>query len=317
MRVTSFRPIGAAVLSICLACSVATQPRRNPGTITRTSGVITIAGTPHPYLIEGNGLPCIVVGLAPAYGPLFSDRLKQRIRFILVDFKNTWGAEAPRNVERITFDVLVEEIDAVRRALGLSDVCVLGHSSPGLLALEYAVRHPDRMSHGILIGMPPSYSREIAKLQEAFWEADASVDRKAVKKELDERLPNATLQSLSPKDAFAMRYVRNGPKYFYDASYDFSWAWVGRDFSAELLARYFTVILSDYNPEPKLLNNTVPMFLALGRYDYAVPFSMWDGVKTRIPRLASHLFDRSGHFPMFEEPMLFDERLIAWLDASR
>ena len=101
------------------------------------------------------------------------------------------------------------------------------------------------------------------------------------------------------------------------SGYDFSWAWVGRDFSAELLARYFTVILSDYNPEPKLLNNTVPMFLALGRYDYAVPFSMWDGVKTRIPRLASHLFDRSGHFPMFEEPMLFDERLIAWLDASR
>jgi proline iminopeptidase len=164
-----------------------------------------------------------VVGLAPGYASLFSDVLKQRIRFILVDFKNTWGAEAPRDVERITLDVLVEEIDEVRRAFGLNKVCVVGHSMPGLLALEYAVRHPDHVSHGILIGMPPSYSRETPTLQEAFWQADASVERKAIKQQLDERLPSATLLSLSPRDAFAMRYVRNGPKYFFDASWQGPW----------------------------------------------------------------------------------------------
>jgi proline iminopeptidase len=258
-----------------------------------------------------------VVGLAPGYASLFSDVLKQRIRFIVVDFKNTWGAEAPRDVERITLDVLVEEIDEVRRAFGLNKVCVVGHSMPGLLALEYAVRHPDHVSHGILIGMPPSYSRETPTLQEAFWQADASVERKAIKQQLDERLPSATLLSLSPRDAFAMRYVRNGPKYFFDASYDFSWAWVGRDFSPELFNRFFNVILTAYDPQAKLATNGVPMFLGLGRYDYAVPFTMWNGVKDRIPRLTVHLFERSGHFPMLEEPALFDERLIAWMETSR
>lgn len=173
------------------------------------------------------------------------------------------------------------------------------------------------MSHGILIGVLPSYSREIPKLTEAFWQADASAERKAVKKQLDERLPNATLLSLSPRDAFAMRYVRNGPRYFYDAPYDFSWAWLGRSFSAELFTRFVTVILANYDPQPKLSCNTVPMFLALGRYDYAVPFSMWDGVKDRIPRLTGHLFEQSGHFPVLEEPTLFDERVVVWLETSK
>src|SRR5262249_24055088 len=146
-----------------------------------------------------------------------------------------------------------------------------------LLALEYAVRHPDRMSHGILIARPPKYSRgETPRLQQTFWQKDASTERKTVLRQLEQRLPNATLGSLSPRDAFAMRYVRNGPKYFFDPSYDFSWAWVGRSFSAELLTRYFDVIVANYDPQPKLVNNAVPMFLALGRYDYAVPFTVWD-----------------------------------------
>jgi len=186
-----------------------------------------------------------VVGLAPAYAPLFSDRVKQQIRFIFVDFKNTWGAEAPRDVDTITLDTLVAEIDEARRALGLEKACVV------------------------------------------------------------------------PRDAFAMRYVRNSPKYFYDASYDFSWAWVGRDFSVELLNRFFSVIAVDYDPRPKLSANSVPMFLALGRYDYPVPYGMWDGVKEKIPHLTHHLFERSGHFPMLEEHALFDDLLTRWLKKGR
>jgi proline iminopeptidase len=110
--------------------------------VPRTSGVLNINGTPHPYLTEGTGLTCIVTGPAPLHPPLWSDRLKQRIRFVFVDFKNSWNAESPRNVEKITMDSLVDEIDQVRNALGLDKVAVLGHSAPGFVAVEYGLRHP-------------------------------------------------------------------------------------------------------------------------------------------------------------------------------
>src|SRR5207247_1887665 len=119
------------------------------------SGVLTIAGTPHPYLAEGTGETCIVVGLAPLYPALYSERLKQRIRFVYVDFKNSWNAESPRGVEKVTMDSLVDEVDQVRSGLGLEKVCVIGHSAPGLVAVEYTLRHPARVSHMILVSVEP------------------------------------------------------------------------------------------------------------------------------------------------------------------
>jgi pimeloyl-ACP methyl ester carboxylesterase len=56
---------------------------------------------------------------------------------------------------------------------------------------------------------------------------------------------------------------------------------------------------------------------ALGRYDYNIPYREWDSARKTIPHLTSHIFERSGHFPMLEEGNLFDERVIRWLDALR
>lgn len=277
--------------------------------------MLTIGGTPHPYLAEGTGLTCIVVGLAPSYPPLFSDGLKQRIRFVYVDFKNSWNAETPRGVDTITMDSLIDEVDQVRSALGLDKVCVVGHSAPGLVAVEYALGHAERVSHVILVSVEPYFTHDFLNKRAAFWEADASVDRKAVHKRNVDRLPDDLLRALSPRDAFALRYVRSGARYFYDPTYDFYWAWAGKHFSAELLTRYLSTIAADYDPRPRLARNTVPMFVALGRYDYNIPYQEWDSARSATPLLTAHVFGRSGHFPMIEEPALFDERLIRWLDA--
>jgi proline iminopeptidase len=53
---------------------------------------------------------------------------------------------------------LVSELadaDAVRAEAGAERVAVLGHSWGGLLAAEYAVRHPERVSHLILLNTSP------------------------------------------------------------------------------------------------------------------------------------------------------------------
>jgi proline iminopeptidase len=281
--------------------------------IPRTSGVLTINGTPHPYLTEGTGLPCIVVSLAPLYPPMFSDQLKQRIRFVYVDFKNSWNAESPCNVEKVTMDSLVDEIDQVRSGLGLEKACLLGHSAPGLVAVEYTLRHPDRVSHLILVSVEPYFSSDWIKARTRFWETEASADRKAAYTRNVERFPDDLLQRLAPRDAFALRYVRNGPRYFYDPSYDFYWAFAGKHFSAELITYFLNTIIANYDPRPRLASNNVAKFLALGRYDYNIPYREWDSARRTTPNLTSHIFERSGHFPMIEETTLFDDRLIEWL----
>ena len=157
--------------------------------IPRTSGVLTSGGTPHPSLTEGTGLTCIVVGLASSYPQLYSDRLKQRIRFVYVDFKNSWNADSPAGVEKITLDALVDEVDQVRSGLGLDEACLVGHSAPGLVATEYTLRYPERVSHLILVSVEPYFTPDFRKKRTAYWETESPADRKAVLKRNVERSP--------------------------------------------------------------------------------------------------------------------------------
>jgi len=308
--------ITVGIIAVALIVAV-DAPARASQRIPHSSGVITIGGTPHPYHTEGSGVTCIVTGFAPFFTQQFSDRLKQHIRFVYVDFKNSWGAESPRDLQKITMDSLVDEVDQVRKALGLEKVCIVGHSATGFVATEYALRHPDHISHALLICVEPFFNQEFRAIHDPFWEREASADRKKIKQQLDERLPNETLRSLSPRDSFAMRYVRNGPKYFYDATYDLAWLWIGRHFSMEVLDWYMNTIAKDWDPRPRLASNRVPMFVALGRYDFNVPYITWDSVKKTTPQVTSQLFDKSGHFPMIEERDQFDDALIRWLRDLR
>jgi len=61
------------------------------------------------------------------------------------------GANAFPGVPRLSRGVA-----SVRRRLGLEPFAVLGHSWGGVLAMEYATRHPERTSHLVLVNTAPA-----------------------------------------------------------------------------------------------------------------------------------------------------------------
>jgi proline iminopeptidase len=313
MRIPLF--VCAALVGAWLAVSprLSRAEDRPNDAVHRESGVIAIDGVSHPYLIEGQGESCIFVGPAPGYPRFFSDRLKRSIRFIFVDFKRTWNADPDKDTRSVTMEMLLDEVDAVRKAFNLQKACLIAHSGAGLLAIEYSIRHPESTSKLILVAVPAvgrdSYKDSLAQL----WETDASPERKAVLAENIRRVPDSVLATLSPRDAFAVRYARTGPYYFYNPRYDVFWALVGYQFSPELATRFYREITASYQPWDHLTNNRVPMFVAIGRYDYILPVSVWSGIPERIPLVDVTLFKKSGHFPMFEEQDRFDSALTLWL----
>ena len=56
---------------------------------------------------------------------------------------------------------------------------------------------------------------------------------------------------------------------------------------------------------------------SLGRYDYLVPYNTWDSRKNSVANLSYNLFEKSGHYPMFEEPALFEKKLIEWMKGKK
>jgi len=60
----------------------------------------------------------------------------------------------------------------------------------------------------------------------------------------------------------------------------------------------------------------VPMYLALGEHDYLLPPSkLWQSLRSVAATLTIDIYDRSGHWPHFEQRDAFDAALVDWLDA--
>lgn len=283
-----------------------------------SSGVIEVDGTKLGYVIEGKGIPCVVIGSSTTNWPrrTFSQELRKHIMFIFIDCRAFLPPGIPVEVSKITMDSLVDDVERVRRRLGFDKIAVGSHSSPPLIALEYARQYPEHATHVIMIATPPYETRKLYKEQDEFWESDASDERKMILKRNHERLTEDTLSKVSPGKAFWLRYVADAPKCWYDPTYDCSWLFEDSDLNMDRINRLYNEIFPEYDftrGDPI----TTPVFLAVGRYDYWLPYYLWDDYKEKLPNLSYNLFEKSGHFPQLEEQALFDKKLIAWIKGQK
>src|SRR5215207_9008169 len=90
-------------------------------------------------------------GFKPAYSPL-----AERMQLIYVDHRGQ-GRSARGPKETYTLDNNVEDLEALRIHLGLEQVVVIGVSYGGMVALAYASRYPESVSHLIAVVTSPSY----------------------------------------------------------------------------------------------------------------------------------------------------------------
>jgi proline iminopeptidase len=103
--------------------------------------------------ILGQGSPLVLLHGGPGadHWTLFPfRRLADRFTLVFYDHRcNGRSQGAP--VSSMTFENLTADADALRERLGFERWAVLGHSFGGHVALEYALRYPDRVSHLVLL----------------------------------------------------------------------------------------------------------------------------------------------------------------------
>lgn len=112
------------------------------------------------YAVIGKGAPLLVIPGGPGLGytylldslvPLLGDRR----RLIFYDGRSgAQGRVMPPS--ELTMDVLVEDLEALRVALRIERLDVLAHSFGGLVALRYALAHPNRVRSLIQVEGDPA-----------------------------------------------------------------------------------------------------------------------------------------------------------------
>jgi proline iminopeptidase len=208
----------------------------------------------------------------------------------------------------LTFEVLADDLEAVRRALGVGRIIVLGHSIVGMLAIEYARRRPDTVSHAIVVGTPPKGDMAALLAESArYFKEHASDERKQLLLENLAKLPPGTPPSQAVYAQTPMR--------FFDPRFDAPALFADADPRPEILMHLMAKLGPTWNVRDGEALRT-PLLIAHGRHDYTVPHVLWDDVIIGLPTATKRLFERSGHQPFVEEPEAFSSAVTAWLKGD-
>lgn len=113
--------------------------------------IINFGETKIHYQTFGEGIPTLILNGGPGMSsegfiPL-AKKLAKNYQTIIYDQRGT-GLSTVNTIDRrtITMDLMVEDIEALRKHLGYDEWIVMGHSFGGMLAYYYASRYPESIS---------------------------------------------------------------------------------------------------------------------------------------------------------------------------
>jgi proline iminopeptidase len=110
--------------------------------------------------VVGQGPPVIVVHGGPDFDHryLLPDMERLATDFTLVFYDQRGRGESLTGVrsEEVSLTSEIADLEWLRLHLDLGGVTLLGHSFGTLLAVEYAIRHPENVSHLILMNTAPA-----------------------------------------------------------------------------------------------------------------------------------------------------------------
>ena len=129
---------------------------------------LPVGGGAQLYLREvGQGTAMIVLHGGPDFDSSYLlpelDSLSDRFHLIYYDQRGRGRSAAGVKPEDVSLDSEMADLDAVREHFKLDNVILLGHSWGTVLALEYALRHPERVSRLLLLDPAPASTADIQR----------------------------------------------------------------------------------------------------------------------------------------------------------
>jgi proline iminopeptidase len=222
--------------------------------------------------------------------------LAEEHRVVTYDQRGCGGSGVPNVDQPLALSRHVDDVERIVRALELERPTVLAHSFGSVLAILFALQHPERLSRLVILGGAPT--RDFM-----------SGYRKAVAEELPlevrERL--AAIQAGEIDDeAMRERFRLALPLYFHhqlsDEERESLLSTIS--FSAEV-NRAAAVGLDRYDLSPALPHVRVPALIVYGTSDRVVQPEYQLAFRGRLLTARFVAFQESGHFPFLEEPEPF------------
>jgi proline iminopeptidase len=270
-------------------------------------------GTASLYAREiGRGQPLIVLHGGPDFdhGYLLPDldRLADAFRLIYYDQRGRGKSADDLRAEDVTMASDVDDLDKIRQHFQLASTGLLGHSWGTVLALEYALRHPDRVSHLILMNPAPASAADLVVFRQFYLQKlGADMDRQGA------ILKSRAYQEGDPETVAARYRIHFTPALTRAQDYEKLMATMKAGFISQgkdgiVKARAVeerlmqdTWELKGYDLMPKLAALRMPALVIWGDHDF-IPVEIATHIARAIPGARLVTLKDCGHFAYLECP---------------
>lgn len=221
---------------------------------------------------------------APIWSPLFRDLARQHQ---VIRYDERGNGLSDWDVNDISFEAFVTDLETVVEATGHNRFSLLGISQGAAVSIEYAVRHPGRVTHLILFGGYPAgwrvdASEEVIREREAVmtltetgWGQDNPAYRQIFSSTF---MPSATAEEMNWFNDFQRRTT-----------------------SPENAVRFLSAF-GDIDVRHRLSEITVPTLVIHASGDRRIPLAVGRDLAAEIPGAEFVVLESDGHLLLGREP---------------
>jgi proline iminopeptidase len=256
-----------------------------------------------PVLIAHHGAP----GLGSRVEPRASfGALADTFRVVVFDARGCGESEGK---PPFTHEQWAADVEGLREWMGAERVVMAGGSYGGFIAMEYAIRYPERVSALVLRDTSADHENEKAARENALSSTRVSIDVAKL-----DRINSGTV-----RDNDDLRDCWREILPLYDHHYDPAKV---EERVATTPYRYethnfaFAVNQPQYDIKAQLPGITCPTLVTVGRDDWITPVASSEMIASLIPDSRLVVFEKSGHSPQIEERELWLSVVREFLDEA-
>jgi pimeloyl-ACP methyl ester carboxylesterase len=251
------------------------------------------------YQVLGQGEPLMMIpGLSATmdeWSPRFLEDLSNSFQVIIFD--NRGMGETSGGSEEFTIDRFADDLAGLMDALGIARANVLGWSMGGDVALDFAVRHPDKLDRLIV------YAGDCGGTQRVFTE------------EVYRELEMLADPDLDPSEYFSILFPEEWMASHPDFWQDF--AGIEETSSPENIRKQSEAYVNWEGVYDQLPDIARPTLVATGTEDISTPPENSLILAARIPGSWLVRFEGAGHGLMYQYPDEFAQIITDFVELSK
>ncbi|KOP69686.1 alpha/beta hydrolase [Lysinibacillus sp. FJAT-14745] len=256
------------------------------------------------YFVHGEGEPLAITHFYMGFderGNLFENPFTEQYKVYLINVRGAGNSADIEVDEQLSFKEIVQDLEAIRETLKLKEWAFAGHSTGGMLALQYAIDSPQSLTK--IVAGSTAASKEYGNHPISIYCAENKHFTR-----IDEIMDLLNNPDTVPEERQKLSYEWALMSYHSEEKLKLV---ITRPNSGRTIGKnldYFRKVeVNSFDIRERLKSIHIPTYIFAGRHDAQCPVEFGIEIADLTPNAQLTIFEQSNHNPFIEEEEAFKE----------